>query len=152
MAITPRQMDSWVLTTTYSTTASYEQHLLSRPSIAQVISPQRKVYALKRIRLTGLDTESAQGFVDEIHLLRRLKGKPSIIQLVDAEVRRAHSLLPSSSITVGACTCQSRGAWWHGNGSFATDAMSARRCSTALWRTCSQKQGARPAADHQPAC
>jgi serine/threonine-protein kinase TTK/MPS1 len=53
---------------------------------AQVISPQRKVYALKRIRLAGLDTESAQGFVDEIHLLRRLKGKPSIIQLVDAEV------------------------------------------------------------------
>lgn len=49
------------------------------------MSPSRKVYALKRIRLTGLDTESAQGFADEIQLLRRLKGKPNIIQLIDAE-------------------------------------------------------------------
>lgn len=74
-----------------STWRSRGQLPLSRPSVAQVISPQRKVFALKRIRLTGLDTESAQGFVDEIHLLRRLKGKPSIIQLVDAEVWRAIS-------------------------------------------------------------
>ena len=78
------------------------------------------MYALKRIRLTGLDTESAQGFVDEIHLLRRLKGKPSIIQLVDAEVRRYFqlrclqitiTLLPFASSSLAALPF-SRGVAW----------------------------------------
>lgn len=53
---------------------------------AQVMSPYRKIYALKRIRLTGHDCEAAQGFADEIQLLRQLQGKENIIQLIDAEV------------------------------------------------------------------
>ena len=50
------------------------------------MSPVRKIYALKRIRLSGHDGEAAQGFADEIQLLRRLQGKENIIQLIDAEV------------------------------------------------------------------
>jgi hypothetical protein len=92
------------------------------------------VYALKRIRLTGLDTESAQGFVDEIHLLRRLKGKPSIIQLVDAEVRRAHSPAANSQL-------RSSRLYHHhwrvplpleGYGNVPADAGSAGRCCTPV--------------------
>ena len=50
------------------------------------MAPTRKIYALKRIRLTGRDSEAAAGFIDEITLLQRLRNKPNIIQLIDAEV------------------------------------------------------------------
>ena len=50
------------------------------------MAPNRKIFALKRIKLQGKDTEASKGFVDEITLLQRLRGKQNIIQLVDAEV------------------------------------------------------------------
>ena len=50
------------------------------------MAPNRKIYALKRIRLTGRDREAAAGFIDEITLLQRLRGHSNIIQLIDAEV------------------------------------------------------------------
>ncbi len=50
------------------------------------MAPSRKIYALKRIRLTGRDHEAAAGFIDEITLLQRLRGHSNIIQLIDAEV------------------------------------------------------------------
>lgn len=50
------------------------------------MAPNRKIYALKRIRLQGRDREAASGFIDEIALLQRLRGKSNIIQLIDAEV------------------------------------------------------------------
>lgn len=50
------------------------------------MAPSRKIYAIKRIRLEGRDTETAMGFIDEIRLLTRLRNQPNIIQLVDAEV------------------------------------------------------------------
>lgn len=51
------------------------------------MAPNRKIFALKRIKLQGKDSEASKGFVDEITLLQRLRGKQNIIQLVDAEVR-----------------------------------------------------------------
>lgn len=53
----------------------------------QVMAPNRKIYALKRIKLQGRDAEAATGFIDEITLLQELKGKSNIIQLIDAEAR-----------------------------------------------------------------
>lgn len=50
------------------------------------MAPNRKIYALKRIKLQGRDKEAAAGFIDEINLLQRLRGKLNIIQLLDAEV------------------------------------------------------------------
>ena len=50
------------------------------------MAPNRKIFALKRIKLQGKDSEASKGFVDEITLLQRLRGKQNIIQLVDAEV------------------------------------------------------------------
>ena len=55
---------------------------------SQVMAPNRKIYALKRIKLQGRDAEAATGFIDEITLLQALRGKQNIIQLVDAEVRQ----------------------------------------------------------------
>lgn len=52
----------------------------------QVMAPNRKIYALKRIRLTGRDHEAATGFINEIKLLQSLRGYSNIIQLIDAEV------------------------------------------------------------------
>ena len=47
---------------------------------------KRKILALKRIRLDGKETETVAGFIDEIKLLKTLRGRDNIIQLVDAEV------------------------------------------------------------------
>ena len=55
-------------------------------TLLQVMAPNRKIYALKRIKLQGRDAEAATGFIDEITLLQALRGKQNIIQLVDAEV------------------------------------------------------------------
>ena len=59
---------------------------LSALQVYKVMAPNRKIYALKRIRLTGRDREAAAGFIDEITLLQRLRGHSNIIQLIDAEV------------------------------------------------------------------
>ena len=61
--------------------------------VYKVMAPSRKIYALKRIRLTGRDAEAAQGFVDEIGLLTALKGKPGIVELIDAEVVPSEKLI-----------------------------------------------------------
>jgi serine/threonine-protein kinase TTK/MPS1 len=50
------------------------------------MAPNCKIYALKRIRLQGRDAEAAAGFVDEITILKRLRGRSNIIQLVDSQV------------------------------------------------------------------
>ncbi len=65
------------------------------------MAPNRKIYALKRIKLQGRDAEAAAGFIDEITLLQALRGKQNIIQLVDAEVR----LLPCSCCVAGHSPC-----------------------------------------------
>ena len=64
------------------------------------MAPNRKIYALKRIKLQGRDAEAATGFIDEITLLQALKGKSNIIQLIDAEARLllSHSSLRSTTL------------------------------------------------------
>ena len=58
----------------------------SLAQVFKVMAPNRKIFALKRIRLTGRDSEAAAGFMDEITLLKSLRGRSNIIQLIDAEV------------------------------------------------------------------
>ena len=51
------------------------------------MAPNRKIYALKRIRLDWARPRGQPpGFIDEITLLQRLRGHSNIIQLIDAEV------------------------------------------------------------------
>ena len=67
----------------------------------QVMAPNRKIYALKRIKLQGRDAEAATGFIDEITLLQALRGKQNIIQLVDAEARSQRQLTQSARLSGG---------------------------------------------------
>jgi serine/threonine-protein kinase TTK/MPS1 len=57
------------------------------------MAPNKKIFAVKRIRLQGRDAEAAAGFLDEITLLLRLRGRPAIVQLVDAEVHKSEGLI-----------------------------------------------------------
>lgn len=61
--------------------------------VYKVMAPNRKIFALKRIRLPGRDSEAATGFMDEITLLTKLRGRSNIIQLVDAEIHKAEGLI-----------------------------------------------------------
>ncbi|KAL4539201.1 hypothetical protein Ndes2526B_g02541 [Nannochloris sp. 'desiccata'] len=61
--------------------------------VYKVMAPNKKIFALKRIRLNGCDTEAASGFLDEITLLTKLRGKSNIIQLIDSEVHKLQNLI-----------------------------------------------------------
>jgi serine/threonine-protein kinase TTK/MPS1 len=61
--------------------------------VYKVMAPNKKIFALKRIRLTGCDAEAASGFLDEITLLTKLRGKSNIIQLIDSEVHKVQNLI-----------------------------------------------------------
>ena len=61
--------------------------------VFKVVSPKRKILALKRIRLDGKENETVAGFIDEIKLLKTLRGRDNIIQLVDAEVCPTEKLI-----------------------------------------------------------
>ncbi|KAM0950948.1 putative dual-specificity kinase, TTK family [Dioscorea sansibarensis] len=54
--------------------------------VHKVISADRTIYALKKIKLKGRDYPTAYGFCQEIEYLNKLKGKNNIIQLIDYEV------------------------------------------------------------------
>ncbi|KAF7047448.1 hypothetical protein CFC21_056378 [Triticum aestivum] len=54
--------------------------------VHKVISMERAIYALKKIKLKGRDYPTAYGFCQEIGYLNKLKGKSNIIQLIDYEV------------------------------------------------------------------
>ncbi|KAI4998429.1 hypothetical protein ZWY2020_053771 [Hordeum vulgare] len=54
--------------------------------VHKVISAERAIYALKKIKLKGRDYPTAYGFCQEIGYLNKLKGKSNIIQLIDYEV------------------------------------------------------------------
>ncbi|KAI8113435.1 hypothetical protein M9435_003437 [Picochlorum sp. BPE23] len=61
--------------------------------VYKVMAPNKKIFALKRIRLNGRDKEAAAGFLDEITLLTRLKGKSNIIQLIDSEIHKRDGII-----------------------------------------------------------
>jgi serine/threonine-protein kinase TTK/MPS1 len=61
--------------------------------VFKVISPEHKIFALKRIKLEGREKEAAAGFMDEITLLNRFKGRNHIVQLVDSEILRESGLI-----------------------------------------------------------
>mgnify|MGYP001807285050 CR=1 FL=1 len=51
-----------------------------------------KHHAVTDIRYKRHNSQAVKGFIDEIGLLRTLRGKPNIIQLIDAQVRARHPL------------------------------------------------------------
>lgn len=67
---------------------------------AQVLGPNRVIYALKRVRLQNKDTEAIKGFIDEIGLLRQLRARSNIIQLIDAQARERRRALHAACCTL----------------------------------------------------
>lgn len=62
--------------------------------VYRVISERNDILALKKVD-TRNDSESRSSFINEITLLRKLAGKPEIIQLVDSEIQGRHVIMVS---------------------------------------------------------
>ncbi|GEM07608.1 serine/threonine-protein kinase TTK/MPS1 [Rhodotorula toruloides] len=60
--------------------------------VYRVITDRNEVYALKKVD-TRNDSESRASFINEITLLRKLAGKPEIIQLVDSEIQGKYVIM-----------------------------------------------------------
>jgi Protein kinase domain len=54
--------------------------------VYRVLSRDHAVLAIKRVKLENLDKRAIEGYSNEIALLKRLRGTPTIIQLHDSEV------------------------------------------------------------------
>lgn len=59
------------------------------------------MYAIKRVQLDRADSETYQSYINEISLLRRLKGHDRIIQLVDHQITFTPSKRPKILNMVG---------------------------------------------------
>lgn len=60
--------------------------------VYRVLSKDYSVMALKRVKLDGMKNKEIDGYANEIALLKRLRGNPSIIQMFDSEVDRARKV------------------------------------------------------------
>ncbi|PRQ72501.1 Protein kinase-like domain-containing protein, partial [Rhodotorula toruloides] len=65
--------------------------------VYRVITDRNEVYALKKVD-TRNDSESRASFINEITLLRKLAGKPEIIQLVDSEIQGKYVIMVRSHL------------------------------------------------------
>lgn len=54
--------------------------------VYRALSKQYNVVAVKKVKLAGMDRRQIDGYSNEVALLKRLKGNPSIIQLFDSEI------------------------------------------------------------------
>ena len=52
-----------------------------------MIDNSNEIFALKRVSLDKTDSESMNGFMNEIALLKRLDGNHRIIRLIDSEIK-----------------------------------------------------------------
>lgn len=55
--------------------------------VYRVMNSANEIYAIKRVSLDKTDSETMSGYMNEIALLKRLKGNSRIIRLVDAEMK-----------------------------------------------------------------
>ena len=54
--------------------------------VYRVLSKDCSILAIKKVKLGGMDQKAINGYANEIALLKRLRGNPSIIQMYDSEV------------------------------------------------------------------
>lgn len=54
--------------------------------VYRALSKNCSVYAIKKVKLSGMDEKAIAGYSNEIALLKRLRDNPAIIQLLDSEV------------------------------------------------------------------
>ena len=55
--------------------------------VYRVMSSTNEIYAIKRVALDKSDSDTIEGYMNEIGLLRRLGGSNGIIKLIDSEVK-----------------------------------------------------------------
>lgn len=61
--------------------------------VYKVIGTDFQIYALKKVRLKGLDNATIEGYMNEIDLLHRLASNPWIIRLLDTCIDKEKSIL-----------------------------------------------------------
>ena len=61
--------------------------------VFKVLGADRKVYAVKRVRLDQADEETVESYINEIALLKTLQGNENIIKLYAWEVNRASNVI-----------------------------------------------------------
>ena len=70
-------------------------------TVYKVLNEENDVFALKCVNLKHLPKSQLQDYVNEVRLLRRLRGKPGIIDLVDYEIdtqaKKLNIVVPSLS-------------------------------------------------------
>lgn len=54
--------------------------------VYRALSKDSQVVAIKKVKVQGLDQKAIDGYSNEIALLKRLRGNPSIIQMFDSQV------------------------------------------------------------------
>ncbi|KAI0754933.1 kinase-like domain-containing protein [Daedaleopsis nitida] len=59
--------------------------------VYRVMTPSHEMYAMKRVQLDKLDSDTMAGYMNEISLLKRLDGNQRIIRLYDSEVKNSPS-------------------------------------------------------------
>jgi serine/threonine-protein kinase TTK/MPS1 len=86
-----------------------------------------RMYALKRVKMHGLCEEAKKGLEDEVNLLKRLRGRRNIIQLVDCEVDKSsgivYMVLEYGEIDLAVLLAQ-REEWQRKRGSSPNDVVS----------------------------
>lgn len=55
--------------------------------VYRVLSKNNELFAIKKVSLDKIDSETMNSYMNEIALLKRLDGNDRIIRLVDSEVR-----------------------------------------------------------------
>lgn len=61
--------------------------------VYRVLDEKNNLFAIKKVDISKNDAESRASFINEIHLLEKLRGKEQIIRLVDSEVNDGKKVL-----------------------------------------------------------
>lgn len=59
----------------------------------RVLDEKNNLFAIKKVDISKNDAESRASFINEIHLLEKLRGKGQIIRLVDSEINDTKKVL-----------------------------------------------------------
>eukprot|EP01080_Neovahlkampfia_damariscottae_P001675 gene1675-444_t len=61
--------------------------------VYKVFDSKKNVFALKKVKLRGVNRQTMMGFINEIQMLKQLRGKKTIVQYVDSEIRKSDATL-----------------------------------------------------------
>jgi hypothetical protein len=61
--------------------------------VYKVFDAKKNIYALKKVKLKGCSQQITRGFMNEVLMLKHLRGKKNIVQLIDYEARTTEGYL-----------------------------------------------------------